>query len=474
MKQNIKKLGYILLSTFVAVFLYLTYIVMQQGEALATHPQNRRLAAKEAEILRGTIYDSNGVILAETKWVGEQGQRVYLKEGGIAPFAHVVGYVSERYGSSGLEAAYGRELLGLTDADMIENLLDQIFNRRPQGNDLVLTLDARIQRAAQRALGKRRGAVVVLEPATGAILAMVSAPGYDTNALKDKLFWEHLSTDETNAPLLNRATQGAYPPGSVIKLVTGSAIIEKQSTNLNDKLNCPGYLMVDGQKLADNKTHGNVDFTDAMAFSCNTYFASQALKLGWGDFMKTAEKFGLNQAPDLAIDVRAGTLATEKRKNKSQLAETAIGQGDTLVSPLHMAMVCGAIANGGVIMQPYLVKEIRKPDSKLLLAQEAKPWLTATTPEVAEVITQGMLAAVERGTAGSAALRGVRVAGKTGTAETKNEANPNSLPHSWFVGFAPADNPRVAVAVILEKAGSGGAVAAPVAREVMAAALARR
>lgn len=463
MKQNIKRLGYLLLCSFIVLILYLTYLIMQQGEALATHPQNRRMAVKEAGIIRGTIYDHKGVVLAETKWVGERGQRVYLSDNNVAPFAHIIGYTSERYGSSGLEAAYSRELLGLTDADVLENLVDKIFNRAPRGNDLVLTLDAALQKTAQRALKGKRGAVVAIDPSTGAILAMVSAPTFDTNTIKDQKVWERLTTDEENAPLLNRATQGAYPPGSVIKLVTGSGILAQQKTVPVEKSLCPGYLMVDGQKLIDNLAHGEVDFVDALAVSCNTYFAQEGLKLGWTGFVKTIEQFGLEQSPPLDISVRPGTFAVEKRRNKSQLAETAIGQGDTLISPLHMALVGSAIANQGVMMKPHLVS-----------STEVTPWLTATSSEVAGLVTQGMIAAVERGTANSAAIRGIKVAGKTGTAETRTDQEPNSPPHSWFVGFAPAEKPRVVVAVIIEKSGSGSTVAAPVARQVMAAALATK
>ncbi|RYD04586.1 hypothetical protein N752_14530 [Desulforamulus aquiferis] len=313
MKHNIKRLGYLLLCSFIVLIVYLTYLIMQQGEALATHPQNRRMAAKEAEILRGTIYDHKGVVLAETKWVGERGQRVYLKDDNVAPFAHLVGFTSERYGSSGLEATYSRELLGLTDADVLENFMDKLFNRRPQGNDLLLTLDAAVQKTAQRALKGKRGAVVAIDPATGAILAMVSSPTYDTNAITEQKVWEMLATDEKNAPLLNRATQGAYPPGSVIKLVTGAGILAHHTP---ESFECPGYLMVDGQKLVDNRAHGEVDLIEALAVSCNTFFAQEGLKLGWPGFIKGAEQFGLTSSPDIGISIRRGTLLQKADKTK--------------------------------------------------------------------------------------------------------------------------------------------------------------
>ncbi|MEW6696053.1 MAG: peptidoglycan D,D-transpeptidase FtsI family protein [Bacillota bacterium] len=468
MKQNIKKLGYFLLCTFVILLFYLTYLVVQQGEDLATHPQNRRIAAREAAIIRGTLYDRKGVVLAETKWQGNQGKRVYLSENQYSPFAHVIGYVSERYGTAGLEAAYSRELLGLTDADALENLLDKLLNRTPRGNDLVLTLDANLQRTAFRALNGRRGAVVAMNPKTGAILAMVSTPSFNSNTIDQANVWDRLNRDEENAPLLNRAAQGAYPPGSAIKIVTGAGLLGQPNARPADTLQCPGYAVVDGNRIADNQAHGNVDLIKALALSCNTYFAQEGVRMGWDAFINTFEQFGFHQSPELGIPVRPGTLAARERRSRTQLAESSFGQGDTLISPLHMALAGSAIANNGVIMKPYLVKEVRKPKGKALRVTQSNPWLTAADPEVAGLVKEGMIAAVNWGTATNAAIPGVSVAGKTGTAETKTDKQPNSLPHAWFVGFAPANDPQVVVAVIVEKSGSGGKIAAPVAREVMA------
>ncbi|ABO50240.1 cell elongation-specific peptidoglycan D,D-transpeptidase [Desulforamulus reducens MI-1] len=473
MIQNIKKLGYFLLFTFVTLILYLTYLVMVEGDTLATHPQNRRIAVKEAGIIRGTIYDRVGTKLAETKWLGQRGERVYLKEGKDTPFAHITGYVSDRYGSFGLEASYSKELLGLTEADVLENVLDKILNRTPQGNDLVLTLDAVLQRTALKALAGRRGAVVALNPRTGEILALASSPTFDANKIDQPGVWQQLNQDAENAPLLNRATQGAYPPGSVIKVVTGAGILSQNILQPQATVQCPGYAVIDGQRIKDNKAHGSVDFIKAIALSCNAYFALEGSKLGWGKFEEVFNQFGLNEKPEIGIPVRPGTIAQKDRRNQSQLAESAFGQGDTLLSPLHMALACSAVANRGIIMKPFLVKEIRKPDGSPVKITESTPWLTATTPQVAEQIAQGMTAAVNWGTASSASIRGIEVAGKTGTAEIQSATETAVLPHAWFIGYAPAKDPQIAVAVIVEKSGAGGRIAAPVAREVMAVALMR-
>ncbi|GAB6181064.1 penicillin-binding transpeptidase domain-containing protein [Desulfotomaculum defluvii] len=469
MTQNIKKLGYFLLFTFVTLILYLTYLVMVQGEQLARHPQNQRIAAQEAGIIRGTIYDRTGTIIAETNWRGKQGERVYLKQDQLTPFSHITGYVSQRYGAFGLEASYSKELLGLTEADYLENLLDRILNRTPRGNDLVLTLDTVLQRTALNALGGRRGAVVAMNPKTGEILALASSPTFDANEIDRPEVWKQLNQDKLNAPLLNRATQGAYPPGSVMKIVTGAAILSQQILKPQDKIQCPGYTVIDGQRIKDNRSHNSVDFNKAIALSCNTYFALEGSKLSWDQFEDNFKKFGLSATPDIGVPVRSGTLAKGERRNLSQLAESSFGQGDTLISPLHMALACSAIANNGIIMKPYIVKEIRKPNGKPISVTEDSLWLTATDPEVAKQIAQGMVAAAKWGTATAASIKGLEVAGKTGTAETQG----NSLPHAWFVGYAPAENPKIVVAVIVEKSGSGGIIAAPIAREIFSMALAR-
>ena len=471
MKHNIRNLGYFLLCIFAILILYLTYLVVQKGDFLARHPQNHRIAAREAGIIRGTIFDRNGFKLAQTEWQNNQGKRLYYTEGKGSPFAQVVGYVSPRYGASGIEAAYGKELLGLTEADALKNFLDKLVNRTPRGNDLILTLDANVQRTALKGLNGRKGAVVVLNPKTGEILAMVSSPIFNANDIDQAEVWNSLNKDEENAPLLNRATQGAYAPGSVLKIVIGTGILENKVTQVSDIIDCPGYVVVDGNKIVDNKAHGKVDFIRAVAMSCNTYFAQEGSQMGWDGFNSVISRFGLDKSPDLQIPVRAGTFATNPRQNESQLAESSFGQGDTLISPLQMALACSAIANQGVIMKPYLVKEIRKSSGTTIRVTKETPWLTATEPQFANVVKDGMIAAVDWGTATAAALPNIKVAGKTGTAETKSQQQPDSLPHAWFVGFAPANDPQVVVAVIVEKSGSGSSVAAPIAKEVMAVAL---
>jgi len=473
MKKNIRKLSYFILSLFVVLGVYIGYISVFAGPFLATNPYNRRLAAMEEEIPRGTIFDRNGEILAATKG----GTRTYPLGKNAA---HVVGFVSQRYGRTGLERAYDQYLLGMSGEDALEVFIDRLLGRSRVGNDVVTTLDASLQRLAMDLLGVRKGAVVALDPRTGDILALASSPSFNPNNIDrpaarlpegETLNRYDLLTRDEDSPLLNRATQGAYPPGSIFKLVTGAGVLTDNPPAAEQVIDCRGSLTVDGFRLTDIAAHGTVDFNKAVAVSCNTFFARMGLELGSEKLYKTAEAFGVTKNPWMGnlpeVACRPGTLTPPKKMNDVQLASTAIGQGELLVSPLHMALVTAAIANDGVIMRPHLLDRVQRPQGgQVILQHDPEPWLTPVSREVAQKIKEAMVEAVKWGTARSAALPGITVAGKTGSAQ-----NPHGRPHAWFVGFAPAEEPRVAVAVIIENGGYGGAAAAPVAREIMKQAL---
>lgn len=461
MKPNIQKLGYVLLGSFALVSLYLGYVNVIWGPHLTVHPYNRRLAAYEAQIHRGTIYDRQGAVLAQTK----EGRRYYAL---AQDAAHPVGFVSERYGRTGLESAFDRYLLGQTSGDRLRMLWDRLRGRPLRGNDVVVTLDARLQRLAMQLLAGRKGAAVVLDPRSGAILALASSPSFDPNRIEEH-YQEIQRAKE--APLFNRAIQGAYPPGSTFKLVTAAGILAVDPGVSKRIFNCQGSITVEGFELRDTAVHGKLDFERALALSCNSTFAQLGLELGAQRFYQTARAFGLTQNPwentDTAIlPYRPGTLTPPEKMNRPLLASSAIGQGEVLVSPLQMALVAAAIANDGVIMRPYFLDRVQDPSGRVVYKNEPRPWLKATDGEVAKVIKKAMVAVVRDGTGREASLPGVSVAGKTGSAQ-----NPHGDTHAWFVGFAPAENPRVVVAVIVENGGSGGAVAAPVARELMRLAL---
>lgn len=461
MNNNIRKLGFFLFALFIVLVFYLSYLQFIKGPELATHPNNRRMSEALSDIRRGSIYDRNGQLLAETRWADNRRERYYPR---AAETAHVIGYVSDKYGNNGLEAAYANHLLGQTADGKVNNLLRKLTGKEQVGDDLVLTIDAELQHLAFTLLSQtgKNGSIVLIDPRTGAILAAVSVPSYDPNNLDEQ--WEQLANNQ-QAPLINRAFQGAYPPGSIMKVVTAGGGLAA-NINVNDTLNCPGYLEVSGFKLQD-RVHGSVNFTKAMAVSCNTYFARMGLNLGKDKFIQNAEAFGFNQKFDLPLETRASTISQDKSFDEVELANAAIGQAELLVSPLHMAMVAACIANEGKMMKPYLVEQILNPNKETVWQSNPEVMKEVISPEIAAMIGQAMVAVVEQGTGGGAAIDGIQVAGKTGTAENIEKKEP----HAWFIGYAPANNPQVALAVIVENGGYGGEVAAPIARQMILEAL---
>lgn len=462
MKQNIKKLGILIIGLLSILVLYLSYLNVIRGAVLTANPYNRRFQEYEAQVRRGTISDINGIVLARNDNSGEVNKRVYPKG---HETAHLLGYVSERYGRAGLESVCDRYLLGMEGADRVRNFINKLLGREQLGGDVTLTIDAYLQGMAMDLLDDRRGAVVILDPRTGAVRVMASNPSYDPNKLDD--LWPQLVSDGAS-PLINRATQGAYPPGSTFKIITAAGALAAKPDIAGKTFNCPGFLDVNGYRLNDTAVHGNVDLVEAIAVSCNTTFAQLGLEQGAQNFIRTVKAFGIEKDPGIGIPVRPGTTASVNMMIPTELASSAIGQGEVLVSPLHMALAAAAVAQRGEIMSPYLIETVKDSMGEVLYQGTGKHWLSATTPEFSGIIKDGMVGAVRFGTATAAAVPGYQVAGKTGSAQ-----NPHGQTHAWFIGFAPADQPRLAVAVIMENAGSGGSVAAPAAGRLLSAALNR-
>ena len=458
MRKNIVKTGFLLLGSFCFLLFYLSYLQIIKGPELEASEKNKRFLVYEKLIHRGRILDCKGNVLAYSE--ENSNNRIYTQGKALSP---VIGFVSDRYGRTGVEAAGDRYLLGITPNGRFDKFISRMSGKKSNGFDLTLTLDANIQSLAMKLLGQRKGAVVVLNPRNGDVLALASTPTFDPSQVDDN--WSELTSDPDSA-LLNRATQGAYPPGSVFKIVTEAAALTDNPQVADKVFECPGYLDISGFRLKDNGVHGELKLSKALAVSCNTTFAGLGLSLGAQKFTQAAKAFGFGQKPALEIPVRASTLAPVEKLTGTQLATTAIGQGDVLVSPLEMALVAAAVANKGIIMQPHLFYEAKDGVGNAIYKNTPKVWLNATSPQVAEEIKKGMEMAVVGGTAGKASVKGIQVAGKTGSAE-----NPNGKAHAWFIGFAPSENPQYVVAVIVENAGAGGAVSAPVAKEIFSALL---
>lgn len=463
MLQAVRHLALVWCCALLLLILNLTYIQVWRSEDLSLNPLNPRLRMLEEKTWRGQILDRRGQVLARSYPF----QGGFRREYTLGPAgAHIVGYVSPRLGTAGLEAAYNRELLGLSGWPALVNRVRELQGSPRRGNNLVLSLDASLQQLAFSALAGYRGAVVALNPQTGGVLALASSPSFNPETVEEE--WESLNDPRRESPLLDRALQGLYPPGSTMKLVTGAAALRHNPGIRERRFYCPGYIEIEGRRLTCPQVHGNINFNEALMYSCNVAFAQLALETGAGEWVKAAQDFGFTQKLSFDLDLAVSRLPEVSQLNPNALAEAAIGQGEMLVTPFQMALVAAAIANNGLLMQPYTVDRVEDPEGGTVKVTRPQLLRVSTSPGIAQVLKQAMVEAVKAGTARSAAIPGVPVGGKTGSAQ-----NPQGRTHSWFVGFAPADNPQVAVAVVVENAGAGGAVAAPIAGRIMAKVLGR-
>lgn len=486
MERSIRRVAAVLIACLIAITGGLTYWQLFDLQNLAYGSYNPRLAKQEDEIQRGRILDRAGNPLAYTQRTAQGSQRVYTDP----TTAQTVGYYSAKYGSAGLESSFAKYLRGDVAANPVDAIAKGLLHQPRTGSDLYLTLDPRLQAAAARALGADRGAIVALDPRTGAVLAMVSVPYFDPNNLDAT--WQALSTDP-NKPLINRATQGLYTPGSAFKVVTASAAIDLGLVDLNREYNCTQDLVVDGFRIANSNHRGisRVTYVDDFAYSCNVTFAKTGLGLDtkplpvgddipdpppWAKgidesrqrFEDYAHRFGLEGEIPFDIPTSSSRIGKEDL-SRVELANTAFGQGQLQVTPLLMALVASTVASGGKTPEPYLVQEIHDPSGYVEMSHATRVIRDVISPQAASAMNRLMTVSVQEGYARTAQISGVAVGGKTGSAET----GPGEKTHSWFVGYAPADKPIIAVAVIMEHKGSGTDFATPAGRDVMAAALSR-
>jgi len=442
---------------FFSIIAYLTYIQIFRAEQMAQNPYNRRQVAREDNTIRGTIYDRNGTVLAETN-VQEDGKmkRVYTQN---RLYSHVIGYSSRQYGKAGIESYYNNQLLAQTGEATVAKIRQTITGEPIRGHNLLLTIDHELQKTVEGLLSGKTGSIVAMNPKTGEVLAMLSKPDYNPNNLADN--WSTLIED-TRSPLLNRSLSGLYPPGSIYKPIIAAAVL--QNAGIDTHYNCTGSINVDGYVLTDanKRGHGNLDLRQSIIVSCNTNFARMGVALGSNVVTNISRDFLMGERLNSDMPITVSRYPYNQGLDPTDLAAVSIGQGKLLVTPIHMAAVISTFANNGTMMAPYIVEEVRSADGRVISSGK-REGTQITSAAVASEITDMMIAAVREGTGSNARIAGVDVAGKTGTAE--NETGQN---HSWFIGFAPANDPQIAVVVILESEGrSGGAAAAPIAREVM-------
>ncbi|MGB4863208.1 MAG: penicillin-binding transpeptidase domain-containing protein [Tepidiformaceae bacterium] len=428
---------------------------------LANEDRNPRVLSAFYDPSRGSILDRDGNVLVET--LGD-GTRYYHD----ASVAQLVGYLDPRYGSQGIELAFNDVLSGTAPSGWDGAIRAEFDRERPAGNDVVLTIDPAVQAAAAAALGSQKGAVVAIDPRNGEVLAMVSVPTYDPGSLAtagQDLF------EDPNSPLLNRATQGLYPPGSTFKTVTASGILERKIATPETIVTCPGEIVIDGFPISCSNTAegvGTYPFKSAFTFSVNAIFAELGVKLGWAGLTDIARRYGFDSALDFTLETAPSQLHRKDSKTtKTLLASTSFGQGELLATPLQMAEVAATIANGGVRMRPHLTLAEQR-NGKSLGPIEPSSSTRVISDQLAATMREFMVSVVANGQANGVNNLGVAVGGKTGTAEAGDGTS-----HAWFIAFAPAEAPTVAVAVVVENGGRGGVVASPIAGQVLRAALAR-
>ena len=465
-KKEPKSNKIILAATYLgaALFLglagYMGYFLQVQRETVINNSYNARLDSFANRVVRGRILAADGTVLAENRTDGEGNETRIYPFGTV--FDHVVGYSSN--GKTGIESLANFYLL-TSHVNLAEQVVNELGGTKSQGDDVYTTLDPELQQAAWAALGDRRGAVIAMEPDTGKILAMVSKPGYDPNTLAQD--WEMLNADGGGqSPLLNRAAQGLYPPGSTFKIVTALEYMREHPQDYKDyRFDCSGTY-VNGDytiRCYHGESHGSQDFVQAFANSCNGAFASLGLELDLASLRGTAEELLFNrELPLTGFPYKESSFVMEPGAGTWEILQTSMGQGKTEMTPLHNALLTAAIANGGTLMKPYLLDRVVSAGEEEVKKFMPEAWGSLMTAQEAANLTELMEAVVTVGTASALRTDAYQAAAKTGSAEFETGRET----HAWFTGFAPAQDPKLVVTVLVEEAGTGGRAAAPIARQL--------
>ena len=408
---------------------------------------------------RGTIYSRDGEILAQTVLDGDQNEtRVYPYD---KLFSHVVGYSTQ--GRMGVEAIANYYLIN-TNTSLSNKAANDMAGIKNPGDNVFTTLDVQIQQVADSELSIYRGAVVVTEVSTGKVLAMVSHPNFDPNEIQE--IWDSLVENDSSSVLLNRSTQGLYPPGSTFKIVTSLEYIRENPTSYNQySFNCPGYFNSNGSRINcyHGSSHGLVDFSRSFAKSCNASFANIGMGLDRDSFADTLSDLLFNKELPMSLAYAKSSAVVTTDMSTDEMMQTSIGQGKTQITPMHLNMITCAIANDGILMKPYFIDHVENNEGDTVKSFKPSSYGRLMSEEEAELLTQLMTEVVENGTATKLSGQIYTAAGKTGSAEYNNIKGDS---HAWFTGFAPVEDPEVCVTIIIEGAGSGGDYAVPIARRI--------
>lgn len=477
MNDPIRRVSVVILVMFLALMVAASWTQVIEAGSLNSDARNVRTLYREFGNYRGPfIVDGERIVYSKPIDDPFNYQRTYVN-GPL--YASATGYYSIVFGRTALEQTENSLLAGTSDALFWNRLRDLFSGEEQRGASIELTLRAKLQEVAAKSLGKKKGAVVALDPKTGAILAMVTSPTFDPALLAGhssaKVNENYQALDgDPDRPLINRAIAGdTYPPGSTFKLIVSSAALDA-GYNPNSTVYAPDEFPLPGSSKTIKNYGGatcgkspQITLEQALTVSCNTAFADLGITLGWDAVQAKAAEFGWTDTFRVPLVVTPSRLP--EGPDDAQVAMSSLGQFDVRATPMQMAMVAAAIANNGRLMTPYLVDTARASDLTIIEQSEPTLYSRPLTTQDASELTQMMVSVVENGTGKAARISGVTVAGKTGTAETGN----GTPPHAWFVGFAPAEDPVVAIAVIVENGGdlgseaTGGRVAAPIAKTVM-------
>ncbi len=483
MQKQIRQVGIVLLVAFIALFLQLNYLQIFAAQRIAGNPANVRALLQEYSVKRGDIVTYDGVRVAHSRATNQKLKYVRTYPQG-ALYGQITGFYSIVYGADRIEQSYNDELLGRNGTLSMQDIQDRFLGGGQQGDDIRLTINSKLQQAARSALGSNRGAIVAIEPHTGEVKALWSNPSFDPTPLashNSKTARRYYNSITGNCPaskLCDLATSYGYPPGSTFKIVTATAALDSGKYTPRSRFPDPTALALpQSPQTLTNFSHtscngGNpIDFFTAITISCDTTFAILGLRIP-GDIYSYAQRFGFNRPIPFDIPTQSSTYPKVPNNNKPFQAYDAIGQGNTRATPLQMALVAATVANGGIEPQPQLVYQVIDPSGGIVRGYQPHYLGRVMSPQTASELTQMMASVVQRGTGTAAQIPGVQIAGKTGTAQTGIQGQN---PHTWFICFAPAGNPKIAVAVLVEHGGTfgseatGGAVAAPIARQVLEA-----
>ncbi len=458
--RQIMAVTWLFVGLFFAMMGYTCHYAVTHRQTLMNNSYNTRQEILIAQNSRGSIYAAGGQKLAETVTDGEG------KETRVYPYAnmfsHAVGYASN--GKFGIEAFANYYLIN-SNTRLSDKVANDVAGKKYPGDSVITTLDVDLQKIAYDSLGMYSGAVIVSEPSTGRILAMVSKPDFDPNEIDQ--IWDTLINDKESSVLLNRTTQGLYPPGSTFKIVTALEYIRENPDSYSQfSFQCNGRFTHGEERINcyHGTSHGSENFTKAFAKSCNSAFASIGLELDRKKFGKTLDELLFNQELKVDFAYNQSKLAMDENTTDSDVMQAAIGQGTTQITPLELNMITAAIANDGELMKPYLLDRVETADRSVVKQFSPDSYKRLMSEEEAQIMTELMEEVVKSGTGTKLSGLSYTAAGKTGSAEY-NKVKSDS--HAWFTGFAPVEEPQVCVTIIIEGAGSGGDYAVPIAKRIL-------